>query len=114
LREGSGILNWLIEGVRWWFAEGLILPPEVSSATEEYRSERTYWGILSRVLHTGAGVFRAGAGTVQGVSGMVRGKQRTRLQRAVFSLRLKEMGYEKTRTAEARYWSGIALRVKQA
>jgi putative DNA primase/helicase len=29
------------------------------------------------------------------------------------SLRLKEMGYEKTRTAGARYWSGRALRVKQ-
>jgi putative DNA primase/helicase len=27
-----------------------------------------------------------------------------------FSLRLKEMGYERTRTAEARYWTGIALR----
>jgi putative DNA primase/helicase len=30
------------------------------------------------------------------------------------SLRLKEMGYEKTRTAEARYWPGIALRTKQS
>jgi putative DNA primase/helicase len=29
------------------------------------------------------------------------------------SLWLKEMGYEKSRTAEDRYWSGIALRVKQ-
>jgi putative DNA primase/helicase len=25
------------------------------------------------------------------------------------SLRLKEIGFEQTRTAEARYWSGIAL-----
>jgi putative DNA primase/helicase len=29
------------------------------------------------------------------------------------SLRLKEMGYEKSRTAEARYWPEIVLRVKQ-
>jgi putative DNA primase/helicase len=29
------------------------------------------------------------------------------------SLRSKEIGYEKTRTAEARYWSDIALRAKQ-
>jgi putative DNA primase/helicase len=27
-----------------------------------------------------------------------------------FSLRLKEMGFEKGRTAEARFWSGLALR----
>jgi putative DNA primase/helicase len=26
-----------------------------------------------------------------------------------FSLRLKEMGYEQGRTAEARFWSGLAL-----
>jgi putative DNA primase/helicase len=26
-----------------------------------------------------------------------------------FGLRLKEMGYEQTRTSEARFWSGLAL-----
>jgi len=28
-----------------------------------------------------------------------------------FSLRLKEMGFEQARTAEARFWSGVGLRV---
>jgi putative DNA primase/helicase len=29
----------------------------------------------------------------------------------LFSRRLKEMGFEQSRTAEARYWVGLALRV---
>jgi putative DNA primase/helicase len=29
----------------------------------------------------------------------------------IFSMRLKEMGFEQSRTAEARYWVGLALRV---
>jgi hypothetical protein len=28
-----------------------------------------------------------------------------------FTMRLKEMGFEQSRTAEARYWVGLALRV---
>jgi putative DNA primase/helicase len=37
--EYSGILNWLVEGAKIYLAEGLIVPPEVRAATEEYRSE---------------------------------------------------------------------------
>ncbi|GAB4368110.1 MAG: phage/plasmid primase, P4 family [Kiloniellaceae bacterium] len=37
--EGSGILNWLIEGARLWMEEGLAVPEKVRAATEAYRSE---------------------------------------------------------------------------
>jgi putative DNA primase/helicase len=37
--EYSGILNWLLEGLGFWFADnGLVIPEEVTLATENYRS----------------------------------------------------------------------------
>jgi putative DNA primase/helicase len=37
--ELSGILNWALEGLRDWLANGLQPPPEVTEATEAYRAE---------------------------------------------------------------------------
>lgn len=37
--EAPGILNWLIEGARIYLTEGLVTPPEVKAATQEYRDE---------------------------------------------------------------------------
>jgi putative DNA primase/helicase len=37
--EGSGILNWLLEGTARWKAEGLKVPAAVLNATDEYRGE---------------------------------------------------------------------------
>ncbi|MGF7161271.1 putative DNA primase/helicase [Rhodoligotrophos appendicifer] len=39
LAEGSGILNWLLEGIRFYFEEGLKPPELVREATREYRDE---------------------------------------------------------------------------
>jgi putative DNA primase/helicase len=37
--EGSGILNWLVEGVRAYLIEALVIPPEIAEATADYREE---------------------------------------------------------------------------
>lgn len=37
--ERSGILNWLIEGLRIYMAEGLVTPDKVEESTREYREE---------------------------------------------------------------------------
>lgn len=37
--EGSGILNWLLDGYRGWRERGLDPPPSVLAATQEYRAE---------------------------------------------------------------------------
>ena len=39
LAEASGILNWLLAGVRAWRAEGLALPEKVQLATAQYRAD---------------------------------------------------------------------------
>lgn len=46
--ERSGILNWLIEGLMLWLANGLTpyLPAEVRSFTKDYREERDQVGVF--------------------------------------------------------------------
>lgn len=40
--EGSGILNWLIDGYLMWREGGLQIPEKVRAATDEYRSEANH------------------------------------------------------------------------
>lgn len=40
--EGSGILNWLIDGYLLWRESGLLIPEKVRVATDEYRSEANH------------------------------------------------------------------------
>ena len=37
--EGSGILNRLLDGLRWWLDHGLVLPDAVAAATAQYRAD---------------------------------------------------------------------------
>lgn len=39
MAEAPGILNWLIEGVRIFLEEGLVIPDAVRAATQDYRDE---------------------------------------------------------------------------
>ncbi|RIK91755.1 MAG: hypothetical protein DCC73_14935 [Proteobacteria bacterium] len=38
MAEGPGILNWLLEGALDYLENGLIVPPEIASATDDYRA----------------------------------------------------------------------------
>ena len=44
--ELSGILNWALEGLKDWLANGLQPPPEVTEATEAYRAEMDIVGLF--------------------------------------------------------------------
>lgn len=43
-REGSGILNWALAGLREWRQDGLAVPASVANATSEYRDEQDVLG----------------------------------------------------------------------
>jgi putative DNA primase/helicase len=111
LRERPGILNWLLEGTRRWCEKGLNIPALISSATEEYRNEMDILGNFIKEC------------CVQGPAFSVRARELFRAYQEwceennehacserFLSLRLKELGLERSRTAEARYWRGIGLR----
>jgi len=44
--EASGILNWILQGLRSWRADGLNEPKEISEAGGEYRSESDTFGLF--------------------------------------------------------------------
>ncbi|GHU07062.1 hypothetical protein FACS1894151_00830 [Spirochaetia bacterium] len=109
--EASGILNWLLEGTLRWRQEGLNVPAAILNATDEYRSEMDVIGNFLKeccVQREGATIrirelFKA-------YQDWCEGNNEHACSERFLSLRLKEMGFEKGRTAEARFWSGIALR----
>jgi putative DNA primase/helicase len=111
LEEKPGILNWLIEGTRRWFEKGLSAPSIITSATEEYRSEMDVLGAFIKEC------------CVQSPDGIVRAREIFRAYQEwceennehacserFLAMRLKELGLEKGRTAEARFWKGIMLK----
>jgi len=109
--EASGILNWLLEGAARWGRERLQAPDIVLNATDEYRGEMDV-----------VGTFLNDQCTVD-VNLQIKIKELYRaytdwcienkehaVNERFFSTRLKEMGYEQKRTAEARYWAGLGLK----
>ncbi len=111
--ELGGILNWLIAGCRRWREEGLVAPEEIAAATEEYRSEMDVLGNFMReccVLSPGVSVrarelFR----TYQ--EWCDENNERACSERFL-GLRLKELGLERIRSSDARYWNGITLKAQ--
>jgi putative DNA primase/helicase len=108
--EASGILNWLLEGIAQWKKEGLKAPKAVLFATDEYRGEMDVIGnfINERCdQHTDFTIrikelYKAFADWCDE-------NNEHAVSERFFSLRLKEIGFQQTRTAEARFWVGISI-----
>jgi putative DNA primase/helicase len=109
--EASGSLNWLLEGTRLWREGGLKVPAAILNATDEYRSEMDVIGNFLKeccVQREGATIrIRELFKAYQDWCGE---NNEHACSERFLSLRLKELGFEKGRTAEARFWSGPALR----
>ena len=110
--EASGILNWLLEGTARWFKEGLVVPEDITNATDEYRGEMDVIGNFLKercIMKEGISIrirelFKAYQDWCD------ESKEHCVTERS-FSMRLKDLGYEQCRTSEARFWAGLGLRV---
>jgi putative DNA primase/helicase len=110
--EASGILNWLLEGVERWKRERLKAPVIVLNATDEYRGEMDVIGnFLKERCNQEKGLSIRIRELYKAYSDWCDENNEHACSERFFSLRLKEIGFEQMRTAEARYWSGIGLRV---
>jgi putative DNA primase/helicase len=109
--EGPGILNWLLEGTRRWKREQLKAPAAILNATDEYRGEMDVIGNFLKeccIQKPEASIrirelFKA-------YQDWCEGNNEHAVSERFFGLHLKEMGIEQSRTSEARFWSGLALR----
>jgi putative DNA primase/helicase len=110
--EASGILNWLLEGTERWQREGLAAPAAILNATDEYRGEMDVIGnFLKECCDVQEGATIRIRELYKAYSEWCYNNNEHAVSERFFSLRLKEMGFQQGRTAEARYWSGLALQV---
>jgi putative DNA primase/helicase len=110
--EASGILNWLLEGTRRWKQERLKAPPAILNATDEYRGEMDVIGnFLKERCVQNPGVSIRIRELFKAYQEWCEENNEHAVSERFLGLRLKEMGFERSRTADARYWSGLVLRV---
>jgi putative DNA primase/helicase len=110
--EASGILNWLLEGAARWKRERLKVPPAILNATDEYRGEMDVIGnFLKECCIQKPGVSIRIRELFKAYQDWCEENNEHAVSERFLGLRLKEMGFERTRTADARFWCGLALRV---
>jgi len=110
IAEASGILNWLLEGVKKWKHDGLIAPDSILQATDEYRGEMDVIGnFLKEKCLVNSSVSIRIRELYKVYSDWCDDNNEHAVSERFFSMRLKDMGYEQSRNAEARFWSGLGL-----
>jgi putative DNA primase/helicase len=111
-QEASGILNWLLEGIERWKRERLKAPRVILNATDEYRGEMDVIGnfVKERCVQKKDCIIRIRE-LYKTYSDWCEENNEHAVSERFLSMRLKEMGFVQGRTAEARHWEGLALRV---
>jgi putative DNA primase/helicase len=111
--EGSGILNWLIEGAMRWCKEGLKTPNIIINATAEYRAEMDVIGnfIKERCIQK-VGVSIRARELFKCYQQWCDENNEHACSERFLGLRLKETGLEQRRSNDGRYWQGICIRVQ--
>jgi len=109
--EASGILNWLLEGVQNWMKGGLKAPPKVLEATNEYRSDMDVVGnFIRECCVQKAGILIKVKELYNAYQSWCAENNERAASERFLALRLQEIGFERYRTAEARYWRNIGLK----
>jgi putative DNA primase/helicase len=109
--EASGILNWLLEGTARWKREGLKAPSVVLMATDEYRGEMDVIGnfLKERCVQQKELTIRIRE-LYKAYTDWCDENNEHAVSERFLSMRLKENGFQQSRTAEARFWVGVGLR----
>ncbi len=111
LQEAEGILAWLVEGAKRWYAEGLGRPPEIEAAVRDYRDEMNQIGrfldeccirlpnaqVKGRLLHLTYKKWADDAGEFA-------------LTETAFGRRMKEEGFPKRHSESGATYEGVGLR----
>lgn len=112
--ESAGILNWVLAGVEAYRMHGLTDPQTVKDAVAAYRKEvDVVEQFMSQALEEGSLVAAEGAEIQsQRLHGIfldwcVKNNVKAQFTNRRFSIRLERMGYQKKRTAQAIFWTGI-------
>jgi putative DNA primase/helicase len=109
--ELSGFLNWSLEGVRKWLADGLEVPESVAKASGQYRDDED---VLAEFLNEvtviipGVRVSRSDLFSAY-MAWAERNKVRHPLSQKAVTSRLRDRGLTEARDAHGRYWLGLSI-----
>jgi len=109
--EAPGILNWLIEGCRMWRAKGLVSPVEIEEATDSYRNEMDAVGTFfqDRCVRNPGGLTKT-RDLFKAYQKWCAEANEPACSERMFGMRICEIGVERYRTQEARYWKDLMLK----
>ncbi len=106
--EGSGILNWLLDGLRDYLKNGLIVPAGIDDATNEYRSESDPVGrFLIDCTRTAPGARVQAAEAHQLYVAWAKANGETVISAKLLGMRLR--GRLKSQHSGVNYWIDIEL-----
>jgi putative DNA primase/helicase len=107
--EAPGILNWALEGLAQWQANGLQEPVIVKNATKEYRADQDVIGhFLDARCTKEAGLESPARELYQAYKQWAEQTGEWVLNERVFSNVLAERGFKKVRQCAGNVWKGIA------
>ena len=108
-REGSGILNWALEGVEDYWANGLAVPLSVKAATERYRTDEDIVGqFISERCRLGGDLSCPTGDLYAAYTGWAAGNGMKAATKNTFTRRLNDRGFALSNSR--RDYAGIALR----
>ncbi|WP_299393249.1 phage/plasmid primase, P4 family [Pelagibius sp.] len=107
--EGSGILNWLLDGFRLWVEGGLAVPDGVRAATDAYRSESDPVGqfLASATRHDPGATVQASR-LYKAYELWCKDSAVTPLKQTAFGKTLGDRGYKRSKIGTY-YYSDLAL-----
>lgn len=109
--EASGILNWMLEGLRKWKAEGLTEPMEVKIAVKDYKDGEDIFGrFLTECTLQGAAESARSSYLYLRYQRWCEGNGLDHpLTAPAFSKKMTERNYEKRHTEFGTAWNGLSL-----
>lgn len=109
--EAGGILVWLVRGCMDWRAHGLIMPPAVRAATEQYRGEADHTGrFLADCCTLAAGLWVASGSLTKEYEQWCRERMERPLAGRKFTDGLVARGCHAGKLSGVRGWYGLELR----
>ena len=115
LQEAEGILAWIVEGAKRWYAEGLGRPPEIEAAVQGYREEMDQIGrfIEDRCI-TGDFVQAQGEFLYTAYKNWAEGcGERHVLSLCDFGPKIESRGFQKDHKNFGNIYRGIGLRERE-
>ena len=113
--ELPGILNWALEGLRLYYAEGLQTPPEIEAATQNYRAEESpIDGFIAAMCEQSPTAFVVSADLWEAWKCYCAEQNEPEGTPRTFGLALKKNNFKDARTtisgSQTRVWKGIKLK----